>query len=92
MADMTAKHHKLICDAVAKGVALGMEKIFGRDEDGAMGGERSVRPSAVCQAMTIQLAESLSYSLEYTHDKFDGAKFRQTLRATVQDFLEGRRK
>jgi len=89
MADMTAKHHRLIQDAVAKGISQGVKRLFGCWQDGWITQPKELRMSEVVNSVTDEVCESLATSLAYTHDRFEGSKFKIALRDTVKQFIEG---
>jgi hypothetical protein len=76
MADMTKKHHNLILDAVAEGVAKTIKELGGQ---GAL-----VRTGAVQFSLTKNLGQELCDRLNYTHDKFDSVQFQKELVQAIQ--------
>jgi len=77
MADMTEKHHRLIRDAVAEGIAEAIKVLFDGNE------EKPMRPFMVQSQFSVALGNSLAEKLRYTHDKFEGNQFVQRFTTEV---------
>lgn len=73
MADMTAKHHKLIQDAIEEGV----KNFIGR-----LPVDLESRRFVLERVLRSTMADAFASRLMYTHDKFDANKFSAFVRST----------
>jgi len=80
MADMTARHHKLIEDAINEGVANAVKRICGN-----LGPNEfcSRTPTYITSVMRIELAQSFASRLAYTHDKFEAEQFKRHITGKI---------